>query len=361
MPTINKAALSAAWNIVSPLAAKAKHEICRNVRLAPGTAGRFELRATDIEVEAVATGDSGLDDLQPILLPEKRFSAILREAPGDDIGIEVRGANIVVTAKRAKWELPTAPEQEFPEMKSAKLDSHHAIEADVLRYLIDATGYCMDLESTRYALGGIYFEFEGKRIIAVATDGRRLAKCEAGAKAVNAKPNTAIVPASALPIIRRLLGDGTVRIVVGGSNIHFATASGSVSARLVEGRYPKWRDVIPKQSDETFTIAPDAFAELVRQAAICCSGDSRGIDLTLADGDLTARASTAEVGKSDASIPVPSEFAMSTRLDARFVLQALETAPANTAVRVSFDPEHPARFDFSDQQVAIVMPLSKDH
>jgi DNA polymerase-3 subunit beta len=127
----------------------------------------------------------------------------------------------------------------------------------LVRELVRRTVFSTDNESSRYALGGVLLEFTAQApagtVIAVGTDGRRLAKMEGPAVAKDGQPADAqpIVPARAMQLIERCLGDASVpvHVAVRANEILVKTGPTTISARLVDGRFPRWRDVFPDRPD----------------------------------------------------------------------------------------------------------------
>jgi DNA polymerase III subunit beta len=165
----------------------------------------------------------------------------------------------------------------------------------VFRELIRRTVFATDVESSRYALGGVLFEFEEDKITAVGTDGRRLAKMEGEARAFSGDHQGAdsvtIIPSKAMHVIERSLADVDGPGLPGGRNndILIKTPLITISSRLVEGRFPRWRDVFPKRSGKyPHRIDGGPTYAAVRQASVVNNKESRGIELRFGNGMLGA-------------------------------------------------------------------------
>ena len=170
--------------------------------------------------------------------------------------------------------------------------------------MIRRTIFATDNESSRYALGGVKLEWKDNILTAVGTDGRRLAKMDGPAQAVGQPApfgDVTVVPTRAMNLLERALGeDGSeVQLAVRQNDILVKNPRCTIYSRLLEGRYPRWRDVFPQRPTSNkipLTVGPVHSA--VRQAAIVTSEESRGIDFTFGDGSLVLAGQTAEVGQS---------------------------------------------------------------
>ena len=143
-----------------------------------------------------------------------------------------------------------------------------------------------------------------------AVDGRRLARMEGAGEAIGGHQTSGtstIVPTRAIQLIERALSDKdeSVDVAARSNDLLVRTPRAMIYSRLVEGRYPNWRQVFPQRENAVqleMTVGP-LFAAL-RQAAIVTDHESRGIDFTFADGTLKLEASTAEIGESHIDLPI---------------------------------------------------------
>ena len=217
--------------------------------------------ATDLEC-SVRVKIEGLEVNDPgtTVLPISRFSQVLRESHDKQMTLEVSGNGAVVKGERFKVKLSTESPDEFPTIADFHEERFHTINAPLLREIIKRTAFATDNESSRYALGGVLLEMSDNHIIAVGTDGRRMAKMEGPATAHAGHQTTdqpAIVPTRALTLIERAIGDvGEVKIASRGNDLLVHNDRLTLYTRLVEGRFPRWRDVLPKRPDATSPGAP---------------------------------------------------------------------------------------------------------
>jgi DNA polymerase-3 subunit beta len=302
------------------------------------------------------------------LLPVARFGLILRESTDAKLSVESDAQGTTVRGDRSEFKLPAGNPDEFPEVAAFEEEKYHELPARLLRELIRRTLFATDTESSRYALGGVLMEFEADRVISVGTDGRRLAKMEGPAQANGGHAtgeSMTIVPTHSMQLIERALTDADAEIQLAARNndILIRTPRITIYSRLVEGRFPKWREVLPQRTGAAqieLTVGPVYSA--LRQAAIVTSEDSRGIDFTFGDGSLVLAASTAEVGQSRVEFPIPYDGSnITVTMDHRFVADFLKVLdPEKTFTCEIENADGPALFTTDDGYSYVVMPLARE-
>lgn len=326
------------------------------------------LIATDLEV-GVRVVVAGVDVHTPgsAVLPVGRFGSILRESSDDVLQLEADPQGSVVRGSRSEFKLPGENPAEFPSVAGFNEEKYIELPSRVLHELIRRTLFATDNESSRYALGGVLLEMSEHQIIAVGTDGRRLAKMEAAVKSVGgagASDQPTIVPAKALQLIDRTLSDdANVQVAARQNDILIRTSRATIYSRLVEGRFPKWRDVFPRRPDATRIDLPvGPFFSAVRQAAIVTSEESKGVDFSFAGGTLTLTGRAAELGQSRVEMPVAYDAGeLGITLDPKFVADFLKVLdPEKTVVLEIKNSEGAAVFSTDDGYGYVVMPLARD-
>ncbi len=326
------------------------------------------LTATDTEVgvrlmvpdlEVVAPGSA--------VVPVSRLSMILREANDEILEIDASADKTLITGANSRFELQAQNPDEFPEVASFDDKDYFEINANILKELIKRTLFATDSESSRFALGGVLLEMDDKTITAVGTDGRRLAKMQGVLKTVgNPKTgSTTIVPSRSMHLMERILPDGEVPVQLSArpNDLLMKEPNGIFYTRLVEGRFPKWRDVLPKrESTNRIDIPVGPMYSALRQAAIVASDESRGIDFTFKDGSLVLSNSTAEVGQSRIEMPVPFDNEeLTITLDHRFVADFLKVLQPDKTFTLDVENGEAAAYCETDDNYGyVIMPLSKD-
>ena len=348
--------------------ARSPKTILQNVKLEV-TKKDAILTATDMEVGIrLVVPDVEVETPGSAVIPVSRLNSILKESGDETLEIDADSEKILVTGQNSRFELQGQNPDEFPEVASFEEKDYYELTAGVLRELIRRTLFATDAESSRYALGGVLLEMDENVITAVGTDGRRLAKMEGQITKVG-KPKKAesatIVPSRAMQLMDRILPDpeSTVQIAARANDLLMRQDNGIFYTRLVEGRFPKWRDVLPNRAESSkIDIPVGPMYSALRQAAIVASEESRGVDFTFKNGTLVLSNNTAEVGQSRIEMPVPfDQDEMTITLDHRFVADFLKVLqPDKTFTLDVEDGDQAAYCQTDDNYGYVIMPLSKD-
>jgi DNA polymerase-3 subunit beta len=348
--------------------ARSPKPILQNVKL-DATKDSATLTATDLEV-GVRHAVAGVDVQSPgsIVLSVTRFGSILRESTDQTLHIESDGQNTTIRGQRSTFNLPAENPAEFPPVADFTEKSFYETSARLFRELIRRTAFATDNESSRYALGGVKLEFEGNECTAVGTDGRRLARM-VGPIGVHgtptAPPQNTIVPTRAMQLIERAIApsDAEIQLAIKGNEFLVHSPRATISARLLEGRFPDWRKVFPERgAGEQIELAAGPTHAAVRQAAIVTSEESRGIDFTFGGGSLVLAGRAADVGQSRVELPIGYDGKEITiTLDPRFVIDFLKVLDAEKTFTLELkDSDSAAMCTTDDGYGYVIMPLARD-
>ncbi|MCP4191506.1 MAG: DNA polymerase III subunit beta [Planctomycetaceae bacterium] len=361
--------LLAAFQVAAGVApSRSPKPILQNVKIEAADNAAV-LMATDLEVGIrIDIAELEVEVPGSALLSVAQFNSILRESSDETLRIEADEHGVVVSGDRSKFKLAAGNPAEFPNVPEFEETKYHEVPARLMKELIRRTLFATDTESSRYALGGVLLEMENDRIIAVGTDGRRLAKMEGPATGVDGHATgdaMTIVPSRSMQLIERALSDGDaeIRIASRGNDFLVKSPTVTITSRLVEGRFPRWRDVLPQRPEAAhIEISVGPMHSALRQAAIVTSVDSRGIDFTFGNGSLVLCGLTADVGESHVELPIPYDGEEITLcLDHRFVSDFLKVLDQEKVFTLNIlDTDSAALFETGDGYGYVVMPLARD-
>jgi DNA polymerase-3 subunit beta len=327
------------------------------------------LMATDLEigirydVPAVEVESAG-----SAVLPIQRFGSILRESSDEKLSLESDGSGTTIRGERSEFRLPGQDPQGFPVVAVFGEKMYQEVSARLFREAIRRTSFATDNESSRYALGGVLLELESNKLVAVSTDGRRLAKMEGPATAVGGEASaesSLIVPTRAMNLLERAISDddGEIQIAGRASEVLVKSPRATIFARLLEGRFPRWRDVFPpREGVASVELSIGPLLSAVRQAAIATSEESRGVDFQFSSGTLVLSAQAADVGQSRVELPIAYEGRdVAITMDPRFVADFLKVLDADKTFTIELkDAESAALLSTDDGYAYVIMPLARD-
>jgi DNA polymerase-3 subunit beta len=329
--------------------------ILANVRLGDGL-----LTGTDLEVRI----DREIDyHGEPMLLPAYRLNAILRAATGDEVVLLPKETNVTVKCGSGSWTLPTEDVAEFPTWDSGELKAICRLPADQFCRAAKATIYATDSESSRYALGGVLVEVADGNPTWVATDGRRLSCVETETDQAVDDSQT-ILPGRLVALAASLaVGDGSVQIEADAKEVRFSLDGTTITGRLVEGKFPRWRDVLGEPEGEPTVIDVAELLQAVNSAAIVTSEQSKGISLTWTANTLVLVGRSSEYGESRVICPtIAAGSTASTKLDPKFMAQFLAHLPADEEPHVDvYVKDAQSRVLLRcGPYTGVIMPLAED-
>jgi DNA polymerase-3 subunit beta len=366
----NREGLLTAFGMVGGVVpARSPKPILQNVKLVADAEGGSTLLATDMEV-GIRYRVLGVKVDRPgaAILPTQRFGQILRTIPDEELAVEADGEQIVVRGLHAQFKLPAEDPDLFPDVADFAAASYHVVSAADLRRAIRRTIFATDVESTRYALGGVLFEISGGSLTLVGTDGRRLARqviaveAEGDAKPPGGQP---VVPVKALKLLERNLQDEDPPVHLafqGNTAVLVRTDHAVIYSRLVEGRFPRYQDVFPTQVETRIPLEAGPLRNAVEAASIVTSEESRGVDFTFGPGLLKLASQAPDQGSSDVELPIHFDGKpLEITFDPRYLADALKTLDeADPVTAELIDAKNAAVFKTEDQYTYVVMPLTRE-
>ncbi|HEX8201713.1 MAG TPA: DNA polymerase III subunit beta [Isosphaeraceae bacterium] len=366
----NREELLAAFGMVSGVVpARSPKPILQNIKLVADSEGGSILMATDLEV-GIRYRVLGVKVDQPgaVILPTARMGSILRTSTDEELAVEADGDHLVVRGLHAEFRLPGEDPDHYPEVPDFAASAYHVVAAADLRRAIRRTMFATDLESTRYALGGVLVELGPEAITLVGTDGRRLARMVAAAEAeggATAPAGQPVVPVKALKLIERNLDDDDPPVhlaIQAGTAVLARTERAVIYSRLVEGRFPRYQDVFPASHEVRIPLEVGPLQSAVEQASIVTSEESRGVDFTFGAGLLKLASQAADVGSSTVELPIGYDGKpVEITFDPRYLLDALKTLEADQEIAAELiDHKNAAVFKTNDGYTYVVMPLTRD-
>ena len=367
--TFNRETLLVAFQTVATVApSRSPKPILQCVKIS-ASADQVVLMATDTEIGIrLSVDDIDVEAPGSAVLPVSEFGNILRESTDEKLSVAVSESSVDITGESSLFNMAFQNPDEYPDVNGSESESFLKLPAKLLKELIRRTLYATDNESSRYALGGVLLEMNSSNLVAVGTDGRRLAKMEGPVEVVGAVDlgaSNTIVPSKSMGLIDRALGNPEEEVTVSLSDGHLLvrTSTAMITTGLVEGRFPKWKEVFPNFTDPSeinLTVGP-VYSKL-RQASIMTSDESRGIDFSFDSGTLKMHGLTAQKGEAKTELPVAYDGdPLTISMDHRYVADFLKTLDNESAFTISVQGNESAvLFTTEDGYNYIVMPLARD-
>lgn len=268
----------------------------------------LSLTGTDLEVELVATtAQLAIHTPGRITVPAKKLLDICRSLPeNSDIAVQLQGESCVLSCGKTKFTLSTLNAAEYPNLESWQGEVELTLSRQQLRKLLDDTAFSMANQDVRYYLNGLLFEVDNGTLTAVATDGHRLAMSTLPLPAVAGQQKQIIIPRKGVLEIMRLLANDEqlVTLSLGQNHIRLNDNSFSFSSKLIDGRFPDYRRVLPRNSTKLVTAHRSVLKDACTRASILSNEKYRGVRFTLSSAELQIVANNPEHEQAEEIIEV---------------------------------------------------------
>src|SRR6476469_6726915 len=236
--------------VAASIPAKTTLPVLANI-LVETTERGIRLSGTDLDIAVSTEVSADVETPGAITIPAKKLSEIARELPPAPVKMAAMGEQrITLECGRSKFKLLGLPRDEFPTFPQVRFQESWRVRSGDLQKLISHTAFAVSTEESRPILNGVLWELRPERMRMVATNGHRLAKMDVPIKRSDATSADLIVPPKALEQIRRLFpADEELEIARGENHLGFRSPFTAVYTRLIEGPYPNYEQVIPKDND----------------------------------------------------------------------------------------------------------------
>jgi DNA polymerase III subunit beta len=351
--------------VAASVPAKTTLPILSNILLEANKDG-IRLSGTDLDISVSTTVAASVDQEGAITLPARKLVEIVRELPSAAIRLTASGEQrVTIECGRSRFRLLGLPREEFPAFPSVKFEGGWRTSAKELQKLIGHVAFAASTEESRPILNGVLWELRPERMRMVATNGHRLARMDVPTpEAQGASQADLIVPPKALEQIRRLFGDEEiVEIARNENHLGFRSSSTQIFTRLIEGPYPNYEQVIPRENDKVATADKMALTAALRRMSIVASDQTHRIRMAFANGSCKLSVQTPDLGEAQEEVNVSYEGdPLEIGFNASYLLEILKYIPTDE-VRMTFKaPERaatcePVGWDDPASYLALVMPL----
>jgi DNA polymerase-3 subunit beta len=351
--------------VAASVPAKTTLPILSNILLEATKEG-IRLSGTDLDISVSTTVSASVDQEGAITLPARKLVEIVRELPSAAIRLTASGEQrVTIECGRSRFKLLGLPREEFPAFPSVKFEGGWRTSSRELQKLIGHVAFAASTEESRPILNGVLWELRPERMRMVATNGHRLARMDVPTPpSGNTAQADLIVPPKALEQIRRLFrADEEVEIAKSENHLGFRSATTQIFTRLIEGPYPNYEQVIPRENDKSATADKAAFASALRRMSIVASDQTHRIRMAFANGSCKLSVQTPDLGEAQEEITVSYDGdPLEIGFNASYLLEILKYIPTDE-VRLTFKaPERaatcePVGWNDPSSYLTLVMPL----
>lgn len=316
--------------------------------------------ATDLDIGIVSEVKIKPAAEGSITVPAKKFNDIIKELPNEELSISVKKNNMVhIECERNTFKIMGLAKDEYPQLPEFKDRSFITIQQKKLKTMLKMTSFAVSSDETRYVLNGILFVIRPTHMRLVATDGRRLALTEDKAEFPKTPERKLIVPTKAVNELVRVLGDdGDVKILFGDTQVLFDAGPTKLVSRLIEGDFPNYEQVIPKESKDKLLSPTDKFLSALRRVALFTNPDSMAIKIDLNRDKMILSKSTPYLGEARVELDVDYKGKdLSVGFNPQYLIDILKNMDQETVNFELVDSEKPGVVRTGSEYVYVVLPM----
>lgn len=362
-------ALTVAGNVV---AARTPKPVLQCVKLTADN-DRLTIAATDLEV-AIRYSDNQVQIEQggEVLVPADKLRDIVRESVDDTLSIEVSvekegggagGTFAHIRGQDSHFKIFTQKASDFPPVPDFEGEAGFEVNGGQLKRLIGQTLFAAAKETQRYAINGVLLVAKGKKLSLISTDGRRLAMANGDliTDRLGKDGAKAIIPAKAMTMMDKLIDDPeeAVAFQVRENQVIVHTSSATLTSNLVEGQFPPYEDVIPKDTDKKMSAATADFLSAIRRAALLTTEESKGVRLAFGKKGVVLTSRSPESGEATINFPCKYEGGdVEIGFNPQFLTDALRVVDSDEITLELSAPNRPGLVKGGPDFLYVIMPVN---
>src|SRR5436853_634790 len=309
--------------------------------------GRLRVSAFDLEIGVTGTHPAEVNRTGSVALKHKELYDIVRMLPEKSCVLRREANNRVkITSGAAEFNIVGQPAEDYPPFPRAEKVQFVAVEPQQLLEMIEKTQFAISADETRHNLNGVFFGTGHGKVRMVATDGHRLSLVQRAIEGQFNLKRGVIVPRKGLFELRRLLAEdqtGTCELGFTETSGVFRRGDVTMVMRLIDGTFPDYQQVIPKEADRTVTVdRPRLLDPLNRMSLLSSDRSTNAVRFELREGSLKVTSQNPDLGDAKEEIPVSYKGQpLQIGFNARYlmdVLQVVDTAQMNVELCDELSP-----------------------
>lgn len=334
--------------------------ILGNILLETQGTGHLKVVGTDLEIGISTVVPAEVIKEGSITVPAKKIMEIIRELSEGSIEIVVAKNNAVnIKAGKAYFKVMGLSKDDFPKIAEAKEEKGIEIEQASLKECLALTAFAISFDETRYVLNGVLITNKGGKIKFVATDGRRLAVAETESHSGKENEIEVIVPIKAVQELQRLLTwEGKVKIIPSQNQAIFKIGETQLVSRLIEGAFPNYDQVIPKEEKTKATINRQEFLQAVKRTALLTSADAPAVKMDFVKGKVIVSSRSPNLGEAKEEVAAENKGKeIAIGFNPHYLMDALKNLEIDDISFSLTDADKPGLLTGKEGYLYVVMPM----
>lgn len=337
--------------------------ILANVLLRTEGKDRVLCGATDLNVTALASLSAEVEKEGGLTVAAKQLYEIVKGLPGDEVRVRRTEQNWAeIRCGRVEYKVVGMADRDFPKLPAAQEAETFKVDSATMRDMIAKTIFSVSTDETRQHLSGVLFESDGSTARMVSTDGHRLSKVGRSLPGGPKLTSGVLIPRKGVLEIRRAIESREAPCEIGIHQGIFVLKADDISlcVKLIEGQFPPYEQVIPKDNERAFAVSRTGLLEALRRVSIMASDKTWGVRFALEKGKLRIESDNPDLGAAREELEVPYKgTAVQIGFNARYVMDLLgeiETPEVRVELAGELDPGVLRPADGSDY-VGVIMPM----
>jgi len=334
--------------------------ILSNILIEASQDGKLRLVGTDLEIGISTTVPAHVEKEGCITLPARKFAEIVHEIPEGEVEILVaKNHAVTIRAGRAYFKIMGLAKDDFPTLPEWSADQAVIFEQSAIKESLALTVFAVSSDESRYVLNGTLVSMREKKLRFVATDGRRLAFIEKELPSEPSRNFEIIIPMKAVQELLKLLAwEGTVGIINTQNHAIFNLGDTFLTSRLIEGHFPDYEQVIPKERKTTTTTNREEFLRAIRRTALLTSADSPAVKLDFLHGKILVSSRSPNLGEAREELPAEvSGNEVAIGFNPYYLIDALKNLDIEKISLSLTGPDKPGLVSGKDGYLYVVMPM----
>lgn len=355
--------------VLNVVGSKATMPILSNV-LIEAEKDQISLTTTNLDLGIRCRIKAEVKETGAVTLPVKRLAGIVRELPNIDVTFDASpNHQIKLTSGGSTFRIMGIGKEDFPPLPEFGEERAFSLEQGELVAMLKSVAYAQSTDETRYILNGVYFNFRDEKLSLVATDGRRLAMMAKELEVPAESAGSIILPAKTVGELTRLLDKGEkVKISFNERRASFQIATDKDSSglidhiylysKVVEGNYPNYQQVIPKETHQRIKLERELFLQCVHRAALVCSEKANSVRIKLSSNLLELTAQSPDFGEAHESMAISySGPELQVAFNPAFLMDPLRALSKDEVFFEVKDEVSPGVFKTLESFVCVIMPV----
>lgn len=347
--------------VIGVVSSRATLPILSNVLIETAGKNTLVFIGTDLELGISTTIQADVESEGSVTIPAKKLHDIVRELPETKIKVTVsKNHNVTIETEKGQFKIMGLPKDDFPKLPSAEENQGFEIDQSILKECLSLTSFAISHDQTRYVLSGTLFVFRSGELRLIATDGRRLSFIKRRTDSAKDQDFEAIVPMKAVNELNKLLeGSGVIRITPLKNQLSFEVGETKIITRLIEGKFPNYEQVIPKEEKVKIAIDREALLAAVKRAALLTSSDTQVIKLDILTDKILVSSRTPNVGESQEELEAKlSGKEMAIGFNPQYLIDVLKNLNDDEVFLCLTDPDKSGVVKGgSDDYLYVIMPM----